>query len=375
MNDFDNILKNSLKKDIKKPASYQYAIKNALYDSESKKKVLPLKLVTLAACFVMVCSAVIASPYIADKVWKNPTVSSLEQEEFEINEEISEEEKNSFISSERALEISNDVLKALGYADLQASDVELKRGYDNNYSCHYIIRTGNVLINLNPKSGKLEYFGDSSVINNSLTCDEISESDLKEMANNIYAKLGISTKDTEYEIINVQKTNMVSGANSTVLYEVNFAKVFNDIADKSSVSTICFGVYDGNAVVSSLSAFGESNFENNPVIITKDEAVEVATAKEKDFSDLDISSVSADLSIEKMNVFVYCLENNIANEDGSLKVDDVSRNVWVVRVEHEKSSKPKDADVETVKELYNKKYFVDATTGEIIGGEQAEFWD
>ena len=48
--------------------------------------------------------------------------------------------------------------------------------------------------------------------------------------------------------------------------------------------------------------------------------------------------------------------------------------MWVVNIEHNKDSKPKDAMLETVKNLYNKKYYIDATTGEIIGGEQSEFF-
>ena len=75
-----------------------------------------------------------------------------------------------------------------------------------------------------------------------------------------------------------------------------------------------------------------------------------------------------------MNMFIYCLENNLTNENGEMKIEDISRNVWVVNIEHNKDSKPKDAMLETVKNLYNKKYYIDVTTGEIIGGEQSEFF-
>ena len=119
----------------------------------------------------------------------------------------------------------------------------------------------------------------------------------------------------------------------------------------------------------------DNNFEDNPIIISKEEAIEIAKNKEKEFSDLEISNVSAELSIEKMNIFVYCLENNIANENGELKVDDISRNVWVVSIENNKDSKTKDGNIETVKSQYNKKYYIDTTTGEIIGGEQSEFFN
>ena len=71
----------------------------------------------------------------------------------------------------------------------------------------------------------------------------------------------------------------------------------------------------------------------------------------------------------------YCLENNITNENGEIKTGDITRNVWVVDVKHNKEAKPKDAEIETVKKLYNKKYYIDAATGEIIGGEQSEYFN
>lgn len=119
----------------------------------------------------------------------------------------------------------------------------------------------------------------------------------------------------------------------------------------------------------------EDNYEKNPIVISKEEAIEIAKNKENEFSNIRISNVSAELSIEKMNIFIYCLENNVTNEKGELKTTDTTRNVWVVNIEHDKNTIPKDGNIETVKKFYNKKYFVDATTGEIIGGEESEFFN
>ena len=46
---------------------------------------------------------------------------------------------------------------------------------------------------------------------------------------------------------------------------------------------------------------------------------------------------------------------------------------------YEKNSQKSDfVDISSnkqVKKLYNKKYYIDATTGEIIGGEQSEYFN
>lgn len=376
MNDFDKKIKDALKKEVEKPLTYEYAIKNAFLNKKEKaKKPIILKLATITSCLAMVCTVVMAKTYIIDKIWQNPiTVNQVEEENI-VQEEISEEEKINYISEDEAIEIANLILIKLGYENTEISEIELKRGYDEEYSSHYILKTGNILINLNPENGNLEYFGDTSIIASNIKTDEISEEEAKDIASNIYSLLGILPEDNEYEIVNVQKTNMVSGENASILYEVNFAEVINGNYDESSVSTICFGINNETVLISSITGIKESNFENNPIIITQEEAIEIATNKEKEFSSLEITNINAELSIEKMNIFVYCLENNITNENGELKVDDISRNVWVVNIEHYKETKPRDGEIETVKELYNKKYFIDATTGEIIGGEQSEFFN
>lgn len=376
MNDFDNKIKKALKKEVEKPLSYEYAIKKVFSNKEEKtRKPIMLRLATMTSCLVMVCTVVMATTYIIDKIWKEPVTISQEQEEKNVKQEITEKEKSTFIGKDKAIEIANEIIGKLGYKDVKVSEAELKRGYDAEYSSHYILRANNILININPENGKLEYFGDISISNQNIECDEITEESVKEIATNIYDRLGIFDEDKNYEIVNSKKTNMVSGGYINNLYEVNFAKVFNKNYDDSSLSTICFAVCNGNVLISSITGVKNNNFENNPIIITQDKAIEIARDKEKEFSSLEITNINAELSIEKMNIFIYCLENNITNENGELRVEDISRNVWVVNIEHDKETKPKNSEIETVKELYNKKYYIDATTGEIIGGEQSEFFN
>ena len=119
----------------------------------------------------------------------------------------------------------------------------------------------------------------------------------------------------------------------------------------------------------------ENNFENNEYVISEEEAINIAKAKEEEFSGEPIINITAKKSIEKMNQFVYCLENNI-EEQTSVRTENRIRNVWVVKIEHEKEPKNKDntlSNIESVKRYMSKKYYIDATTGEIIGGDQAKF--
>ena len=103
----------------------------------------------------------------------------------------------------------------------------------------------------------------------------------------------------------------------------------------------------------------------------REEAKNIAISKEKELSNIEISNVTVKKSIEKMNTFIYCLENNI-EIFSSVKGDDRVRNVWVVEIDHvggmDNVFKVAEG-FDGIKEYADKQYYIDATTGEIIGGK------
>lgn len=377
MDNLDKEIKRILKKEVDKPLQYEYAINNIFAKKKNKiPYTLSYKIAAMVSCLIMGCTGVMAASYVVyEKIWKKPAVVSKAEEEQKVKEGISDNEKIGLIKEDNAIEIANKVLDKLGYENKKITQVSLNRGYDSEYSKHYLLRSENILINLNPENGDLEYFGDSSIIDKNIKCDNISEDEIKKIATDIYNNLEIFNVNDNYKIVEAKRQNIVSGKNINDLWQVSFAKVYNGSYDKASISTISFAVVNGDVLIYTITGKREDGFENNPIIISKELATEIAKNKENEFSGLEISNISAELSIEKMNVFIYCLENNLTNENGELKVDNISRNVWVVNIEHNKNSKPKDGNIETVKKLYNKKYYIDATTGEIIGGEQSEFFN
>ena len=242
MNDFENKIKGVLKKEVEKPLSYDYAIKNAFYNSKNKRKSnLLLKLATTTSCLIMICTGVFATSYIVyEKVWKKPVIVNKEEENSNVEKEISKEEKENYISEEDAIKIANEVINKLDYKNIQISNVDLKRKYNNEYSGHYILRSNNILITINAETGKLEYFGDSSINNRDIKCDEISETQVNEIAREIYNKLGLFDNENKYEIVNTKKVDMAFGEHINSLWEVSFCKMYNGTYDKSNISTICF---------------------------------------------------------------------------------------------------------------------------------------
>lgn len=351
---------------------------------DKKMKQGTKKLANIAATVVIAIGLSVGTAYagtiIYEKIWKEPTKVSqeeLDKEVEKIKEPITAEEKEKMINDEKAIEIANEVVKNLGYDKITFKESNIVRGYDSKN--HYILSTETdsskgIVVNLNALTGEFEYFCDNDIISKDIKCDEISDKEAKNIASDIYKELKIIPQNDGYEIMSAQKSNIASGNNINKMWQVTYALKYNNNFDTNSAFSTVFSVVDGKTIIYIIKGKNENNFEDNSIVLTKEEAIEIAIKKEKEFSSLEISEVTADLSIQKMNIFIYALENNITNDNGEHQLDDISRNVWVVEIKHSKNSKPKDSELETVKQLYNKKYFIDATTGEIIGGEQSEFF-
>ena len=122
------------------------------------------------------------------------------------------------------------------------------------------------------------------------------------------------------------------------------------------------------------------SLENNEQIITKEEAIRIATERDKKIETRhNIATTEAQIGIDKMNADVVYREKDIENynkgtinyecdENGTYKIKDNAefykvdnrvRKVWEVKIFY-------DYYNEYYQERYV--YYVDATTGEIIGG-------
>ena len=384
MDNYEKKIQEILKKEVFKPSLYHTAIKKAL--SKEKK---PLKLKTsiykilpiACCCFFAISGIGFATYTIYEKIWKSPTVitEDIKNKNIEIlKQPITDEEKKEMINDKTAIEIANKTLNILGYTTTNFNEINIVRGYDSKN--HYVLHTEadkskGFLINIDPLTGDLEYFCNNDIIYQNIKSDNISEEEAKKVATEIYSKLNIITENDEYEIISAKKQNIVSGNNVNDMWQVSFSKKDSNQFDNDTIFTTVFAVVDGKTIIYIVKGKNEVNFEDNQTVITKEEAINIAIEKEKEFSTLEISEINVTQSTEKMNLFVYALENNITNENGEYQIENIARNVWVVEIKHKKDTKPKDSKIETVKTQYNKKFFVDITTGEIIGGEQSEFFN
>lgn len=376
MDKYEKIITDIVNKKIKTPSSYQNVIQTTLFN-ENVTNNNKLKKVLATSCvgIILTSSIVFAGYTIYEKVWKEPIKYDITQEKPAV---ISDEEKEQLISEDEIKLKATTLLKELGYADKEIKKIDLNRSYSNESNSYYAIYTEDeynqansnknigININFNAETGDFEYFinNDFDELTNSL--EIISKETAIDMAKNTLNNIGYSTDAYEiksYDNINGNEWNIC------------FSRSYNGIYNRYDEFQINFGVINNHIVVKSINGLVNDKFENNEFTISEEEAKNIAQNKENEFSNQPIINVTAEKSIEKMNTFIYCLENNIEDQS-SIKIEDRIRNVWIIKIEHEKTPQNTDetlSDMEYVKEYMSKKYFIDATTGEIIGGEQAKF--
>ena len=159
------------------------------------------------------------------------------------------------------------------------------------------------------------------------------------------------------------------------MWRVDFCKKYGDVFNKYQCIRISF--VPEVKKIKILTIFDE-DYEDNPVAITQDEAIEIAKKKYlalgKD--ETKIKSITVKMDIEKMNTVLHNLtsnSNNTEDENTNKTItvntneqemyrtpETIIRKVWTVKIDYSDDFAHIDS------------FYVDVTTGEIIGGGTAK---
>lgn len=374
MEAYENFIYETLNKKIETPDSYKRAIKTAL-DKESKSHNLVKVILATCGGIILTTGIAFAGYTIYEKIWKEPRKYDVTQEKPAV---ISEEEKSKMVSEDEIRKKAEEILEEFGYPDEEIKRIDLNRSYDDNTNSYYAVYTEDeysipnsnknigITINFDSETGEFGYFLNNDFDEVETNLEKISQEEAVNLSEDLLNKIGYPVNSYEIKSCENKEENKW-----TIFYSRSYDGVYN----RYDEFYISFGKLNGDIIVESLGGLFDNTFENNEYVISKEEAINIAKAKEEEFSGEKIINITATKGIEKMNQFVYCLENNIEDQM-SVKTDNRIRNVWVVKIEHERETENKDntlSSIESVKKYMSKKYFVDATTGEIIGGDQAKF--
>ena len=347
------------------------AIKNKRLEGVLKK------VATVMVGIVFSTGVVLAGNKVYEAVWKTPEKIQLSYSDFEDNTKITEESKKENISEDDAKKIAIDKLKNVGL-NYDIVGTNHYKEYDSNKIMYRFDTKDNYEISINGQNGEL-----FAVWNNNKNAQDTSkymtENQAKELANKYYNLFGY--QDGEYEItkvksVNNEGTGVGPGFRMTVIYNKKYDDVYNPY------EYIVITLESKNM---SLAMFRVENipFDNNEVCISESDAIDIALKEDEKIDMPKVESTKVELMVVKMNADAYDRVNNKekyyeamqtpdypAEERNFYKVDDKIRRAWVVVIKYENNF-GEDIAKRYTEGSYS--YFVDATTGEIIGGHVLDY--
>lgn len=334
---------------------------------DKKMKQSTKKIMNIAATVVVTIGISIGTVYagtiIYEKIWKEPTRIDLSEDK------ITDEIINKSISEEEAKKIAQDKLIQIGLTaeEITGTDHYRESGTEK---LNYRFVTDNWSITINGQTGEFYDLSlntyDKSVEDYTMTKEEAIE-----VGKQYYKDLGY--KEGEYEFAEIVPLWENGGS-----YSARFYKKYGDLYNKAEAIWIEFYAKEHQ-----LHGYSVENHkcENNPIEITKEEALEIAINEDKKIENRPIVKTNAELRIKEMNAEAYARLNNTEEYYKPMTTPDVPseeivaystegrvRTVWVVVLEYE----DEEADIvnKVAKGQYS--YYIDSTTGEIIGGESSD---
>ena len=327
----------------------------------------------IAACIALSMTGVVfASSKIIESIWKNP-------EKVNPTYEIIDEIRKKNITIDEAKEVAINKLEEVGF-NSNIIKQEERKTY-NNENIDYLFTTETEYeITIEGSTGQFfairnckEFKQDE---NKAYTLEEA-----KEIADKYFKQFGFDKDGFEFTKVQVDVgPDVKKGGEQTrgSRLEVRYNKKYDNQISSSQYVNIVLDTGLEDRFESIMTK--NEPFENNEYIITKDEAVSKAKEYDKNITDMKIAETKAEKKIVKINDKAYSRMQNYKefyepmqneNFDNSkynyYAVDEKLRNAWVVVLKYDDKYFTDDVVKRYSEGAFT--YYVDATTGEIIGGE------
>ena len=319
------------------------------------------KIVVIVLCLFLISGIVYAATYYITNVWKEPVKFNYEEEVI-----VTENDKQEALAEEVAITKAKEILEKLGYEDITFKEAELVKYPDRSEMRWDMMFENGVAVDLDAYTGRFKGFSDTSIDDmkvKSTFNKEQAEEAVKEMYNELNLGYG-----EEYILVEMDKVLI---EDESPLWRAYFCKIYDGIIN--NYESIRLTIIPETKQLWGLNVF-DYKTENNPQKIDKNTAIQIAKTKAKEIrnGNEDIKEILAELTFEKMNPFIYSLEQYIEKQETeeqgtkiqttddivSYRTEQLVRKVWSVRIKYNNE--------EFADEM---KFYVDAEAGEIIGGD------
>ena len=383
MDQLDKYIQDIVSQKITEPDDLEEIMLNAIHTAKGKKRIRRYKItraIITSVTTIIITTGVGVAGFIAyDKIWKNPEKYTYEEIQETIAEGNNVGEVENLITEETAKQNATTIMNNLGYNNETIKSITLQKDINNNDKPFYNILTGNnenegIAIKLNANTGDIISFANNNFQNIEIKTNTINNEQAKEYSNQIIEKVGL--KENEYQLTNCTQQQITYSNKVKNVWVATYYKLYDGIYNPYEVLTNNFVISDNKIEISSIIETSDGTYDNNPTVITQEEATQIAVNKEKELTSREIESTSSEIGIRKMNSYIYMLENNLENgfEDekyeGDLMINkNKVRKVWIISIIHKNKEIKKRTNMDILKSK-DKAYYIDITTGEILGGEK-----
>lgn len=338
---------------------------------EEDKKMPKRNLPKLVATFVLTTTVTGGLVYatgntIYDKIWKQP-------ESYNITQNVTDEEKAKCISEEEAENIGNSYLKKIGLNDEIIQNLGLTKEFLSNENV-WNMSSQKATLTIDGETGKIKSVNIPTWEYKIPYNYGITREEARNVAKELLQKYKPEDDKGEYELISLKRNNEKD--EEAYIWYADFYKRYGDLINPEERISIGWvptinGLYSLNI---------ESNtYEDNEQKISKEDAIKIVTEKEKQIEqNKTIKDTRAEIRIKQMNENVYLRENfKEEYENGTLNMEKTGENTYKLKDDAVMyKTEERVRKVWCVVVIYNLDepyqgytYYVDSTTGEIIGGQ------
>ena len=383
MDDLDRKLFHDLSSEIEVPSGCSNVIKESIkgINNKRKKNISFSKIdITSCASLLLGTSIVYAGTKVYEHIFKEPEKIVGFYSEDNKNE-ILYSENDSIMSEAEAKEKANQILKKFGDTIGEIKTIELTCN-PNDYDLIWHIELDNgtnnnniIEINAERENSFALLFEDR--LNENVINYSMAENEVEKTARELCKKYGYDTE--KYNKVNIVSNS--DTAENSYLWYVDFYKEYDGIINPYETISITF-IPEINQIYSF--RVEDLQYENNSIEITEEQAKQtVIEAEEKIETNYSIKNISVNLGIEKTNGDAYKrltdykqyydekhTENYPLENKINYRTESRIRKVFIVTVEYNVQNSTDMLDALELSDKYYM-YYIDATTGEIIGGRMS----
>lgn len=355
-------------------------IHTALYSNSEKKTKEYNSIVkiigTACASIILTVGMVYAANVVSNKVWKQP-----EKYVGAIN--ITEEEKEESMPKGEAKVRAKEILKKFGCENEKIKTMDLENNAGNYNIAWHIETDKGTAVYLDAKGTKsFDIMIDKALLKQTEKF-KTTEKKAEQIARELCKKYGYDVE--QYKDVKVSGSGQIDDGNgswindekSSGMWNVKFCKEYSEVANRYQSIEIQF-IPEVNAIY--YFAVEDKNYDNNSVQITEEQAKQKALEAEQKINvKYKIVNTTVKLGIREMNGDAYKRINDYeqyyeeyhkgdysTNQIITYRTDTTVRKVWLVTIEYDVQQYVNNNEYSPFDRYYT--YYVDATTGEIIGG-------